>query len=393
MLIPSKTLKQGLYLLIIALFSTFTALASENNERIEYQDQLDRLYKSIEKVQTHLKSTRYRKSNVLTDLQNLEQEISNNALSLKKITKKINGLTKKKAELKNNITHLDSRLDTQRESLAEQMRVAYSLGNQQQLKLMLNQQDPAAMGQIQVYFDYLHKAQSEQIALYTDTLKEKNSAKVALTETLRQQQIALTEQKKRKKTLSKQRFKRSRLLAQIDMEINNQEQNLRSLESSRSRIETLLNSLGELLADIPPGPSDNEPFSSRKGRLPWPIEGKFIASFGKPRQGDLKWNGVLIGSPNGYAVRAISHGRIAFSDWLQGFGFLTIINHDAGFMSLYAHNESLFKQTGDWVAAGDVIASTGDSGGQPVSGLYFEIRARGKPVNPALWCSSKIRHN
>jgi len=150
--------------------------------------------------------------------------------------------------------------------------------------------------------------------------------------------------------------------------------------------------LGELLADIPPSPSDNATFSSQRGLLPWPIDGPFISKFGSPRKGDLKWNGVLIKAPYGRPVRAISHGRVAFSDWLQGFGFITIINHDDGYMSLYGHNESLFKQAGDWVTAGEVIASTGDSGGQPVSGLYFEIRERGKPVNPTKWCNSKIRH-
>jgi septal ring factor EnvC (AmiA/AmiB activator) len=89
-------------------------------------------------------------------------------------------------------------------------------------------------------------------------------------------------------------------------------------------------------------------------------------------------------------VRAISHGRVAFSDWLQGFGFITIIDHGNGYMSLYGHNETLLKQAGDWVSAGEVIATSGDSGGQPRPALYFEIRARGKPVNPGNWCSNKV---
>ena len=244
------------------------------------------------------------------------------------------------------------------------------------------------MGQIQVYFNYLHKAQTQQIDLFMNTLDEKKSNEIALKATLIKHQLALSDQKSHKKLLSKQRFKRSRLLAEINLEINNQEKNLDDLETSRLRIEKLLNSLGELLADIPPGPTAKALFSTQLGQLPWPIDGQIISHFGSKRQGDLKWNGILIDAPYGTPVKAISHGRIAFSDWLQGFGFITIINHDEGYMSLYGHNESLFKQVGDWVTAGDVIASTGDSGGQPVSGLYFEIRARGKPVDPTLWCTT-----
>ena len=152
-------------------------------------------------------------------------------------------------------------------------------------------------------------------------------------------------------------------------------------------------SLGELLADIPQSPSDARPFKQQKGKLPWPTSGPFLATFGEPRkQGGLTWNGVLISAKHGTPVRAISHGRVAFADWLQGFGFITIIDHGEGYMSLYGHNETLVKQAGDWVDAGEVIATSGDSGGQPMPGVYFEIRSRGKPVNPSRWCSRGVRH-
>lgn len=378
----------ALYLFIFTLFASFHGFASDKTNTADYQQQLDRLYNSIEKVQQHLKTTRYRRGNVLMELKSLEQEISKNAISLTKISIKIKKLTSKSHALKTHISRLNNKLSTQKKALTQQIKAAYSFGTQQQLKMLLNQQNPAAMGQIQVYFDYLHKAQAQHIEQFMHTIEEKHSTEQALKTTLAKQKTALNDQKSRKKLLSKQRFKRSRLFAQINLEINDQEQNLTALESSRLRIETLLNSLGELLADIPPGPSDKASFASLQGQLPWPIKGPFVSRFGNKRQGDLKWNGILIGAPYGVPVRAISHGRVAFSDWLQGFGFITIINHDDGYMSLYGHNESLFKQTGDWVISGEVIASTGDSGGNPTSGLYFEIRERGKPVDPALWCNT-----
>jgi len=150
-------------------------------------------------------------------------------------------------------------------------------------------------------------------------------------------------------------------------------------------------SLGQLLADIPANPNEKQDFDKLKGHLPWPVKGRILARYGTSKdQGHLKWRGVLIATKYGTPVKAISHGRVAFSDWLQGFGFITIIDHGDGYMSLYGHNETLLKQAGDWVNAGDVIATSGDSGGQPRPALYFEIRSHGKPVNPSNWCTSKV---
>ena len=101
---------------------------------------------------------------------------------------------------------------------------------------------------------------------------------------------------------------------------------------------------------------------------------------------------MLISTALGTPVRAVSHGRVAFADWLQGYGFIIIIDHGEGYMSLYGHNETLIKQAGDWVNSGEVVATSGDSGGQPMPGVYFEIRSRGKPINPGGWCSRKARH-
>jgi septal ring factor EnvC (AmiA/AmiB activator) len=152
-------------------------------------------------------------------------------------------------------------------------------------------------------------------------------------------------------------------------------------------------SLGELLADIPNEPVEQQPFDQLKGKLPWPIKGSFSAQFGTVRnQSDLTWNGVIIDSAYNTPVRAISYGRVAFADWLQGYGFITIIDHNDGFMSLYGHNQELYKQAGDWVESGEVIATVGDSGGQNDSGLYFELRSQGKPIDPNQWCSSKVEH-
>ena len=384
----------GLLLLLVTSYQLQPAYAEDQSDAPVYQQKLDRLQKSILKIQEHLKGTRSHRSHTLTELQHLESEISVNALSLKKTEKNISTINTRISQITKKLKLLSQKLKNQKFILGEQLRAAYALGAQQNMKMLLNQQDPAEIGRIQAYFDYLNKAREAEIQLFIQSIEEKQEQEQALSQNLVAQKTALTTRKKQKRTLQKQRLKRNQLLVQLNEKIENQEQTLTGLESSRNRIEGLLHSLGELLADIPAAPGENKPFKQQQRLLPWPVQGKFLARYGQSRnKGDLKWNGVLISSTYGIPVRTISHGRVAFADWLQGYGFIIIIDHGEGYMSLYGHNESLFKQAGDWVAAGEVVATTGDSGGQPEPGLYFEIRARGKPVDPFLWCTEKIRHS
>lgn len=374
------------------LYQPVIVSANEVSEIPVYQQKLDRLQQSIINIQQHLKDTRSHRGHTLTELQQLESEISLNAVALNQTETKIKSINTLISQLKNNLDQLNQQLKAQKFILGEQLRAAYALGAQQNTKMLLNQQDPAEIGRIQAYFDYFNRARAAEIQLFIQTIESKQQQEQELAQSLSAQKEALDTQKKQTRSLQKQRLKRSQLLEQLNEKIANQEQTLTGLESSRNKIEDLLSSLGQLLADIPPTPGDKKPFIQQKGLLPWPVQGPFLARFGQSRQqGDLKWNGVLIGSSYGSPVHSVSHGRVAFSDWLQGYGFIIIIDHGDGYMSLYGHNESLFKRTGDWVNAGDVVATTGDSGGQPDPGLYFEIRARGKPVDPYQWCSQKAR--
>ncbi len=381
------------FLFLWLFFGFSTVSVSKNEDMSHYQDKLAKLQKSIAKIHQHLKGSKKQRSHVVTELKTLEAEISKTSRKLKTLETKVLNSQQQTKKLKHELNQLNRQLAEQRTILSEQIRSAYSMGHQQNLKMLLNQQDPAQAGRTQAYFNYLNRARQQQIHSFLATLDLKKQTEAKLKQTLLTQNKLLKSQKKKKRQRQKQRFQRKQLLAELSKKIKNQETTLSSLESSRGRIENLLKSLGELLADIPTSPSENQPFLSQKGKLPWPLKGRFMNKYGQPKNyGDLKWNGVLIKTELGTPVRVISHGRVAFSDWLQGFGFITIVDHGDGYMSLYGQNESLFKQTGDWVQAGEVIATAGDSGGQTTSGVYFEIRSRGKPVNPYKWCSSKARH-
>ncbi len=380
--------------LFLCLFFSFSGVnASKNEDMSHYQDKLEKLQKSIAKIQQHLKGSKKKRGNVITELKTLEVEISKNSRKLNILEKNIRKSKKQKKALENEIKRLNKKLSNQRTALSEQIRSAYSMGHQQNIKMLLNQQDPAQTGRTQAYFNYLNRARQQQIDTFLSTHELKKETEIQLQQTLSKQNELLKKQKSKKRQRQKQRLQRKKLLTELSEKIKNQEDTLTNLETSRGRIEDLLKSLGELLADIPSSPNENKPFLAQKGKLPWPIKGPFLSRFGQSKNyGDLKWNGVLIKAETGTPVRVVSHGRVAFADWLQGFGFITIIDHSDGYMSLYGQNESLFKQAGDWVQAGEVIATAGDSGGQPVSGVYFEIRSRGKPINPSKWCSTKAKH-
>ena len=383
----------SIFLLLSLFFCSNTVYASKNEDMAQYQGKLEKLQKSIAKIQQHLKGSKKQRSDVLTELKNLESEISKNAIELKALAKDVQKIREQKTWLERDLERLNKQQRRQQTTLSEQMRSAYSMGHQQNLKMLLNQQNPAQAGRAQVYFNYLNRARTQQIEAFSETIKRKKQTESELKQTLITQNTLLQRQKEKKRKRQKQRSQRKNLLNELSKKIKNQENTLSSLENSRGRIENLLKSLGELLADIPSNPSENRPFVAQKGKLPWPAKGSFLSKFGQSKnQGDLKWNGVLIKADFGAPIKVVSHGRVAFSDWLQGFGFITIIDHGDGYMSLYGNSESLLKQTGDWVSAGDVIATAGDSGGQPQSGVYFEIRSRGKPVNPAKWCNSKATH-
>jgi septal ring factor EnvC (AmiA/AmiB activator) len=154
-------------------------------------------------------------------------------------------------------------------------------------------------------------------------------------------------------------------------------------------VEALLEELRNSIAELDAGGADT-PFAERKGMLPWPTDGKVLYRFGSKHElGDLTRDGITLAAAAGTRVQAVHHGRVVFSDWLGNSGQLLIIDHGDGFMTLYAHNQELLKTEGDWVAAGETIATVGNTGGQRDSALYFEIRRNGKAENPVNWCIAR----
>jgi septal ring factor EnvC (AmiA/AmiB activator) len=173
------------------------------------------------------------------------------------------------------------------------------------------------------------------------------------------------------------------VLANLEVQSHSRAQNLERLRTQQGGLEKLVRELRAALERFPV--EGNDAFTRLRGKLAWPVSGHLVARFGDARAGGVRWDGVLVATERGAPVKAVCQGRVIYADWLPGLGLLAIVDHGDGYLSLYGHNERLYKAAGEQVAAGDTIAAAGDSGGSPRPELYFEIRKGGKPVDPRPW--------
>lgn len=343
-------------------------------------------------MRDELAKTRNLHHSVQQNLSTIEIHISRQSRNLHRLSQKLSRSRKKLARLKKDRRQQEQNLATQRTLLGKQIRSAFMIGRQEYLKLILNQEDPALLGRTLVYYDYFNQARTQQIGQVQaalEKIKELDAGIRLATNRLRRIQ---RKQLAEKKALEKTYRARTLVLARLAREIKSKGQRLTQMSANEKRLENLLQAIGKAMPDIFADVDKQKPFAAYRGKLTWPVQGKVKRLFGKRRKpGKLRWNGIMIMAAKGRKVHAISHGRVAYADWLRGYGLLLIIDHGDGYMSLYGHNQSLYMETGDWVDSNEIIGEVGDSGGQQRSGLYFEIRYKGKPTNPSRWCK-RARH-
>ena len=319
-------------------------------------------------------------------LEETEQQIGRLARRLRVLDGRLERQRERLADLDAEKVAQQRSLDEQREALAQQVRAAYAMGRQERLRILLNQQDPATVSRMMVYYDYLNRARAQRMetirrhmAALADTEREIGHEEKVLTRLRDEQDAELA-------ALSRSQSQRRAVVAELTRQLQDQGRQLDRLQRDETQLKTLIEELESALADIPSEPLQQQRFARLQGRLPWPASGRIVHPFGAPRLGSLRWDGVMISAPEGHEVRAVHHGRVAFADWLRGFGLLLIVDHGDGYMTLYGHNRSLFKEVGDWVVVNEPIALVGSSGGRERAGVYFGIRHQGRPVNPARWC-------
>ncbi len=381
-----KTRKIVTKRLLFLVFTALTALSlSVHAAKTDQQKQLEKLRQTINTLKKELAATRTNRDEINKTLEEQEKNIGELSKKARKIEGELKERQHKLKNLRDERSQLNDKKRHQEGLVGDYINAAYRLGQQGNLRLLLNQEDPSRVSRNLRYYDYFVQARAEKITQYLTTIDRINSIEPEIayeTEKIRQNFASLSAQKTK---LQEAQHSRRKVLASLNKRIDSQDKKLRSKMEDRRQLQKLLAKVIENISDIHFKGSETS-FSSLKGKLPWPTKGKVVKRFGSNRIANkMKWEGMLISSNPGDAVRSVHYGRVIFSDYLRGHGLLIIVDHGTGFMSLYAHNQALYKELGEWVEQGDIIASVGSSGGQHDSALYFELRHNGKPTNPQRW--------
>lgn len=361
--------------------------ALDEEQREEKKEELENLRQRMGELRQKMEQKQQEKDSATKILKDIEVRIGERAYVLRKINRHLRKQKRELKKLKKQQRQTRNKLASQRNILSEQIRAAYMIGRQEYLKLLLNQENPAAIGRTLTYYDYFHKARSHHIDEAVVTIEKLDRLTESVKIKTQELKVSRKQQQVEKQKLEDDFIDRASVIKEIEKDIADKGNHLKKMTADEQQLQQLLKEIRNIMPSMLTEIDKRETFGKLRGRLKWPVKGKVKRLFGKSRQAaNLKWNGVLIPSPEGKDVKAISHGRVAYADWLRGYGMLVIIDHGDGYMTLYGYNQALYKETGDWVEEGEVIATVGRSGGQLKSGLYFEVRVKGQPSNPVKWC-------
>ena len=369
---------------MVALISISLSKVSVANERLEQDNKkLQQLQDQIKKQQEAL-NKQIKQQNSLQDIfKATELKVAQSALKIAQTQRSLRETNNKIIQLNKEQRELTKKKKQQQSVLAEMVRTAYLNGKHDYSKLLLNQEDPAQLERLITYYRKLKDARVKQLDDIQAVMRRLVEVQEQLLSNKEELAKLQTQQETDKKQLLASQMERKAALNKLNRSIKSDKQKLEQLKLDEQR---LANAIIQAQQNATRDPAALAGLYNLKKQLNWPTRGRLTRKFGQRRSGALRWKGVVIDGNLGARVNAIADGVVLYSDWLKGFGWLTVVDHGKGYMSLYGHNQALLKQAGDYVEQNEPIALVGQSGGQSTAGLYFEIRYKGKTVNPARWC-------
>ena len=370
---------------VLAAGCASLALAQDPDLAQIKERELEQVREKISALKTSMDARAVERDRVTGELQDAEIEIVEKRSTLRDLERQREFSEQKRDEIEEKLARREAELAAESEQLSAQVVAAYTSGNQERLKLLLNQHDPATLGRMLTYYRYMSEYRGDNIETVNGFIAELADLRAQAAEEENRLAALARSRSAELQKLDAAQTERQALLASLKNKMAEEGSQIERLAAEEEDLARLIAELTSILSDYPI--TSEEPFTNHKGRLTWPIAGALIHDYGQPRAGGVKWNGVVLAAPRGREVRAIYHGRVVFADWLAGMGLLVIVDHGEGYLTLYGYNETTLKSAGDWVAPGDVIATVGDSGGQAQTGLYFEVRQGARPQNPRAWVS------
>ncbi len=381
--------------LALALFLSLPggqAVAREPATAGQTKEDLARVRDRIRNLEKQTRADQARRQVLDRELRAAETAAASARAALNETRRELAAAERRLQELERAVADTRANLDRERAALAGQLRLAHVTGGRERVRALFNQEDPAAIGRRLTWLGYLARSRSALLdsirrsleALEQDlaAVAEQKSALVAL-EARRREQLA---------ALEGSRQDRSAVMAKLAAQVKGKNRQLADARTQAASLERVLRELERAARSRPPppAPAPGKPAPPVKGKPlgkgQWPVAGQLLADFGQPRAGgQLRWDGMLIAAPAGTEVRTVRAGEVVYADWLPGLGLLLVLDHGGGYLSLYGHNQDLARKVGDRVAAGDLVARVGDTGGQARPALYYEVRRNGRPMNPRQW--------
>lgn len=348
----------------------------------QQSEELDKIQAKIQQTQAQLDKNKAAAQVLEQALKQAELAISQTSRALAKTQRELTQNRQQQKALIERQQDLHKAIKQQQEQLAAQIKSAYLTGNYDYAKMLLNQEDAAKFERVVSYYQYVSQARRATIETFRSSVKELASVNEQLESQITQLNRLSLEQQQQTKKLNGQQTQRQNTLSRLNKTIRSDAQRVEQLQASAQALSVVLEQARQAAQQKP---TQLDGLTKSKGELQMPAEGRFRRLFGDRRQGQVRWTGVIIEGNEGSQINAVYQGRVLYSDWLKGFGLVTILDHGDGFMSVYGHSQALLTQLGDTVTAGQTIGLVGRSGGQPSPNLYFEIRHKGKALNPSAW--------
>nr|WP_287836847.1 peptidoglycan DD-metalloendopeptidase family protein [Halomonas sp.] len=369
---------------LLMLGYSSTAMAQQDEQAA--REQLDAIGQEIDAMAERLSATGQARNSAQQELREVETELAQTHQRLDQLQAERRQLADETTQLRQHRERLEGERDAQYAALGQQLAALYRLGPTPQLKLLLNQSDPAELDRMQAYLNRLTQARQQRL---TD-IARLDTALVDTEQALAERQTRLDaladELEAQSALLARRTEERRSVVTTLDDRYESEADRLADLSQSREQAEQQLRAIQAELARLAePTPTTN--ITRTQGDLPWPVQGSITASF--QRRNGVHYNGIVIQASEGTAVTAVHSGRVVFADWMRGFGNLLIIDHGDQIMTLYAHLQQFSARPGQQVSRGDAIGRVGNSGGQSRPALYFEVRRGGEPINPQRWIARR----
>ena len=357
---------------------------AQTEDREQAADKLQKISDKIDEVDAQLKRN-------AADINAYQTEIESSERAILQTRKNITDERLTLSQLDRELLNLEAKLHLARTELeSEEQRIKtllkalFANRNSNALKLLLSQENPATLARNLVFHASILKQQNIQIESLVSLLAKLDQTQQELAQNRKDREQTLVDLQAQEQNLNRQQQKRTQQVAALKQVSKSLQLQKQQLEQDQARLQNLIDELDT--AVLANEAIQIAPFADQKGKLKWPTDAKPSARFNSKRTTSVRWQGIRFGNSADDPIKPIYHGRVVFADWLRGYGLLVIIDHGDNYMSLYAHNNSISVEEGQWVDPGTVIALAGNTGGQEEPGLYFEIRHQGEPQNPAHWC-------